>query len=208
MSANTVLVMFGAESCVCVDCNQVYKEGRVMKAVMSILVDNCIDFDGMERSILAKEICWDVGLVGFDSIDQEEKRPKLQRHLAGLPRGIMAPEVYKKVGGRWEAVVFTDMVSDGPMSHGKVFCILARTIFNRWRSIPESKSSGKEGCRGPSLDKVLENRKHWMSIVVDSDPLRMLTMNSVSPSSRVLREEEFVVESDLVDFPFEERRDS
>ncbi|GJT17604.1 hypothetical protein Tco_0876310 [Tanacetum coccineum] len=127
MSANTVLVMFGAESCVCVDCNQVYKEGRVMKAVMSILVDNCIDFDGMERSILAKEICWDVGLVGFDSIDQEEKRPKLQRHLAGLPRGIMAPEVYKKVGGRWEAVVFTDMVSDGPMSHGKV-CVLTESL--------------------------------------------------------------------------------
>ncbi|GJY83419.1 RNA-directed DNA polymerase, eukaryota [Tanacetum coccineum] len=39
--------------------------------------------------------------------------------LVGLPLASWAPEVYKKLGGRWGSSVFTDMVSDGPMSHGK-----------------------------------------------------------------------------------------
>ncbi|GJZ86241.1 RNA-directed DNA polymerase, eukaryota [Tanacetum coccineum] len=39
----------------------------------------------------------------------------------GLPLASWALEVYKKLGGRWGSSVFTDMVSDGPMSHGKEF---------------------------------------------------------------------------------------
>ncbi|GJZ38972.1 nucleotide-binding alpha-beta plait domain-containing protein, partial [Tanacetum coccineum] len=43
----------GAESVGVSDCNKVYKEAG-NEAVMSISVDDCIDLDGMERSILAK----------------------------------------------------------------------------------------------------------------------------------------------------------
>ncbi|GJW68747.1 kinase RLK-Pelle-LRR-XI-1 family protein [Tanacetum coccineum] len=43
----------GAESVGVLDCNKVYKEAG-NEAVMSISVDDCIDLDGKERSILAK----------------------------------------------------------------------------------------------------------------------------------------------------------
>nr|GEY90836.1 cytochrome P450 [Tanacetum cinerariifolium] len=39
--------------------------------------------------------------------------------MVGLPLASWALEVYKKLGGRWGSSVFTNMVSDGPMSHGK-----------------------------------------------------------------------------------------
>nr|GFB74634.1 hypothetical protein [Tanacetum cinerariifolium] len=47
--------------------------------------------------------------------------------VVGLPLASWAPEVYKKLGGRWGSSVFTDMVSDGPMSHGKV-CVLTESL--------------------------------------------------------------------------------
>ncbi|GKF09463.1 hypothetical protein Tco_0043687, partial [Tanacetum coccineum] len=136
----------GAESVGVSDCNKVYKEAG-NEAVMSISVDDCIDLDGMKRSILAKvkdlsvisellkhmssEGFDDVGLryVGgrwvwlkFDSMDQVESID-----LVGLPLASWAPEVYKKLGGRWGSSVFADMVSDGPMSHGKV-CVLTESL--------------------------------------------------------------------------------
>ncbi|GKB94839.1 hypothetical protein Tco_0980976 [Tanacetum coccineum] len=104
------------------------------EALMFISKDDCIDFDGMERSILAKvndlsvitdllkymssEGFIDVGLryVGgrwvwleFDSTDQVESVKN------------------SKLGGRWGCSVFTDMVNDGPMSHGKV-CVLTESL--------------------------------------------------------------------------------
>ncbi|GKB56574.1 5-oxoprolinase-like protein [Tanacetum coccineum] len=146
------------------------------EALMFISEDDCIDFDGMERSILAKvkdlsvitdllkymssEGFVDVGLryVGgrwvwleFDSTDQVEsvKNSKVLNELflelkdvsydfipdercvwidlVGLPLASWAPEVYKKLGGRWGCSVFTDMVNDGPMSHGKV-CVLTESL--------------------------------------------------------------------------------
>nr|GEW29600.1 DUF4283 domain protein [Tanacetum cinerariifolium] len=36
-------------------------------------------------------------------------------------------KVYKKLGGRWGCNVFTDMVNDGPLSHGKV-CVLTESL--------------------------------------------------------------------------------
>ncbi|GKC53711.1 5-oxoprolinase-like protein [Tanacetum coccineum] len=136
------------------------------EALMFISEDDYIDFDGMERSILAKvkdlsvftdllkymssEGFVDVGLryVGgrwvwleFDSTDQVESVKKLKDvsydfipdercvwiDLVGLPLASWAPEVYKKLGGRWGFSVFTDMVNDGPMSHGKV-CVLTESL--------------------------------------------------------------------------------
>ncbi|GJW75950.1 hypothetical protein Tco_0135320 [Tanacetum coccineum] len=126
------------------------------EALMFISEDDCIDFDGMERSILAKvkdlsvitdllkymssEGFVDVGLryVGgrwvwleFDSTDQVEsvKNSKVcvWIDLVGLPLASWALEVYKKLGGRWGCSVFTDMVNDGPMSQGKV-CVLSDSL--------------------------------------------------------------------------------
>ncbi|GKA23833.1 5-oxoprolinase-like protein [Tanacetum coccineum] len=218
------------------DLYKVYKEaGNV--AVMSISVDDCIDLDGMERSILAKvkdlsvisellkhmssEGFDDVGLryVGgrwvwleFDSMDQVEsvKTSKALKEiflefkdvshdfipdercvwidLVGLPLASWAPEVYKKLGGRWGSSVFTDMVSNGPMSHGKV-CVLTESLhrviesfivsyrnrtyriiateFAYWAPNIESMEVNSESnplerkdAEGPSLDESLENEEH------------------------------------------------
>nr|GFD02750.1 hypothetical protein CTI12_AA443780 [Tanacetum cinerariifolium] len=65
----------GAESVGVSDCNKVHKESG-NKAVMSISVDDCIDFDGMERSILAKvkdlsvisELLKHMSSEGFDDV--------------------------------------------------------------------------------------------------------------------------------------------
>ncbi|GJY88699.1 hypothetical protein Tco_0503327 [Tanacetum coccineum] len=160
---------------------------------MSGKYDDCIDLDGKERSILAKvkdlsvisellkhmssEGFDDVGLryVGgrwvwleFDSMDQVE------RDRVGLPLASWAPEVYKKLGGRWGSSVFTDMVSDGPMSHGKSI---------------ESNPLRKD-AEGHSLDESLENKEHLDVDSCDSDSPKNVNNDSVSPSSRVLREED------------------
>nr|GEX19857.1 hypothetical protein [Tanacetum cinerariifolium] len=146
------------------------------EALMFILEDDCRDLDGMERSILAKvkdlsvitdllkymssEGFGDVGLryVGgrwvwleFNSTNQVEsiKNSKVLNELflelkdvsydfvldercvwidlVGLPLASWALEVYKKLGGRWGCSVFTDMVNDGPLSHGKV-CVLTESL--------------------------------------------------------------------------------
>nr|GEU82269.1 NifU-like protein 3, chloroplastic [Tanacetum cinerariifolium] len=148
----------------------------INEALMFISEDDCIDLDGMERSILAKvkdlsvitdllkymssEGLVDVGLryVGgrwvwleFDSTNQVEsvKNSKVLNELflelkdvsydfvpnercvwidvVGMPLASYAPEVYKKLGGRWGCSVFTDMVNDGPLSHGKV-CVLTKSL--------------------------------------------------------------------------------
>ncbi|GKE05461.1 nucleotide-binding alpha-beta plait domain-containing protein [Tanacetum coccineum] len=65
----------GAESVGVSDCNKVYKEAG-NEAVMSISVDDCIDLDGMERSILAKvkdlsvisELLKHMSSEGFDDV--------------------------------------------------------------------------------------------------------------------------------------------
>ena len=175
MSGNNDASNEGAKSVGVSVCNKVNEElGN--EAVMSISVDDCIDLDGMERSILAKvkdlsvitdllkimssEGFDDVGLryVGgrwvwleFDSMDHMEsvKTSKALNEiflkfkdvshdfipdercvwidLVGLPLASWAPEVYKKLGARWGCSVFTDMVKDGPLSHGKV-CVLTESL--------------------------------------------------------------------------------
>ncbi|GKF23232.1 hypothetical protein Tco_0075554 [Tanacetum coccineum] len=92
----------------------------------------------------------------------------------GLPLASWAPEVYKKLGGRWGSSVFTDM-----------FHI-------------------RKDAEGPSLDESLENEEHLDVDSCDSDSSKNVNNDSVSPYSRVLREEDVRgVESDLVD-SFEE----
>ncbi|GJX32021.1 zinc finger CCCH domain-containing protein 19 [Tanacetum coccineum] len=86
------------------------------EALMFISEDDCIDFDD-ERCV------W---------ID-----------LVGLPLASWALEVYKKLGGRWGCSVFTDMVSDGPMSHGKV-CVLTESLHHVLESFKVSLDGGSE----------------------------------------------------------------
>ncbi|GKD96583.1 RNA-directed DNA polymerase, eukaryota, partial [Tanacetum coccineum] len=82
----------GAEFVGVSDCNKVYKEAG-NEAVMSISVDDCIDLDGMERSILAKakdlsvisELLKHMSSEGFDDV--------------GL----------RYVGGRWVWLEFDSM---------------------------------------------------------------------------------------------------
>ncbi|GKA57261.1 hypothetical protein Tco_0756449 [Tanacetum coccineum] len=62
----------------------------------------------------------------------------------------------------------------------------------------------KKDAEGPSLDESLENEEHLDVDSCDSDSPKNVNNDSVSPSSRVLREEDVRgVESDLVD-SFEE----
>ncbi|GKF95424.1 hypothetical protein Tco_0288159, partial [Tanacetum coccineum] len=78
------------------DCNKVYKEAG-NEAVMSISVDDCIDLEGMERSILAKvkdlsvisELLKHISSEGFDDV--------------GL----------RYVGGRWIWLEFDSMDQSG-----------------------------------------------------------------------------------------------
>ncbi|GKG01900.1 hypothetical protein Tco_0306605, partial [Tanacetum coccineum] len=120
--------------------------------------------------------------------------------------------------------MFTDMVSDGPMSHGKV-CVLTESLhrviesfivlyrnrtyriiateFAYWapniESIEvnfESNPLERKDAEGPSL----ENEEHLDVDSCDLDSFKNVNNDSVSPSSRVLREEDVCgVESDLVD---------
>ncbi|GJR59437.1 5-oxoprolinase-like protein [Tanacetum coccineum] len=122
--------------------------------------------------------------------------------------------------------------SDGPMSHGKV-CVLTESLhrvmesfivsyrnrtyriiateFAYWTPNIESMEVNSESnhlerkdAEGLSLDESLENEEHLDVDSCDSDSPKNVNNDSVSPSSRVLREEDVRgVESDLVD-SFEE----
>ncbi|GJZ26094.1 5-oxoprolinase-like protein [Tanacetum coccineum] len=119
-----------------------------------------------------------------------------------------------------------------PMSHGKV-CVLTESLhrviesfivsyrnrtyriiateFAYWAPNIESMEVNSESnplerkdAEGPSLDESLENEEHLDVDSCDSDSPKNVNNDSVSPSSRVLREEDVRgVESDLVD-SFEE----
>ncbi|GKB71361.1 hypothetical protein Tco_0932773 [Tanacetum coccineum] len=89
----------GAESVGVSDCNKVYKEAG-NETVMSISVDDCIDLDGKERSILAK-IVGGVGLVGIDSMESSGKDVQ-DLQTGGFAIGSYGLQrIYKKLGGRW-----------------------------------------------------------------------------------------------------------
>ncbi|GKA89541.1 nucleotide-binding alpha-beta plait domain-containing protein [Tanacetum coccineum] len=113
----------GAESVGVSDCNKVYKEAG-NEAVMSISVDDCIDLDGMERSILAKvkdlsvisELLKHMSSEGFDDVGLRyvEGTLGLMKDVFGIDRSGSAIASWgsrglKKLGGRWEAAVY-DMV--------------------------------------------------------------------------------------------------
>ncbi|GJW27523.1 hypothetical protein Tco_0044398 [Tanacetum coccineum] len=132
----------GAESVGVSDCNKVYKEADLLKHMSSEGFDDVglryvggrwvwLEFDSMDQvesvktSKTLKEIFLEFKDVSHDFIPDE--RCVWIRTWLGLPLASWTPEVYKKLGGRWGSSVFTDMVSDGPMSHGKV-CVLTKSL--------------------------------------------------------------------------------
>ncbi|GJU48660.1 ribonuclease H-like domain-containing protein [Tanacetum coccineum] len=171
-----------------------------------------LEFDSMDQvesvktSKALKEIFLEFKDVSHDFIPDERC---VWIDLVGLPLASWAPEVYKKLGGRWGSSVFTDMfhIVIGLIVLSLLSLHIGRPILNRWRSIPSlsPQSSGKDGMQsGPSLDESLENEEHLDVDSCDSDSPKNVNNDSVSPSSRVLREEDVRgVESDLVD-SFEE----
>ncbi|GJT06697.1 hypothetical protein Tco_0841159 [Tanacetum coccineum] len=106
------------------------------EAVMSISVDDLYDLD-VVRSVL-KDVFW----IG----------------TWWVCMASWAPEVYKKLGGRWGSSVFTDMVSDEPMSHGK-FAYWAPNIESMEVN-SESNPLERKDAEGHSLDESLENKEH------------------------------------------------
>ncbi|GKA27776.1 hypothetical protein Tco_0713944 [Tanacetum coccineum] len=80
----------GAESVGVSDCNKVYKEAG-NEAVMSISVDDCIDLDGKERSILAKvkdlsvisELLKHMSSEGFDDVCNTPKIGSQRKYVMG-----------------------------------------------------------------------------------------------------------------------------
>ncbi|GKB27658.1 hypothetical protein Tco_0867059 [Tanacetum coccineum] len=159
-----------------------------------------LEFDSMDQvervktSKALKEIFLEFKDVSHDFIPDERC---VWIDLVGLPLASWAPEVYKKLGGRWGSSVFTDMVSDGPMSHGKV-CVLTESLhrviesfivsyrnrtyriiateFAYWAPNIESMEVNSESnplerkdAEGLSLDESLENEEH---LDVDKEDVR------------------------------------
>nr|GEY98471.1 hypothetical protein [Tanacetum cinerariifolium] len=208
------------------------------EALMFISKDDCIDLDGMERSILAKvkdlsvitdllkymssEGFVDVGLryVGgrwvwleFDSTDQVEsaKNSKVLNELflelkdvsydfisdercvwidlVGLPLASWALEVYKNLGGRWGCSVFTDMINDEPLSHGKL-CVLTESL-HRDKSMTDSLE--RKDDEGPSLDGGSEHEEpldvdNCDSVSSKDDNNDSDLSSEMSSTSRLMRE--------------------
>ncbi|GJZ94656.1 hypothetical protein Tco_0666859 [Tanacetum coccineum] len=128
----------------------------------------------------------------FDSMDQVES-VKTFKGTGGSAIVIMAPgkESFRvSYRNRTYRIIATEFASWRP-------------ILNRWCQIP-SLMPLERRCRGPSLDESLENEEHLDVDSCDSDSPKNVNNDLVSPSSRVLREEDVCgVESDLVD-SFEE----
>ncbi|GKB78654.1 hypothetical protein Tco_0945549 [Tanacetum coccineum] len=157
--------------------------------------------ESVKTSKALKEIFLEFKDVSHDFIPDERC---VWIDLVGLPLASWAPEVYKKLGGRWGSSVFTDMT----------YRIIA-TEFAYWapniESIEvnsESNPLERKDAEGPSLDESLENEEHLDVDSCDSDSHKNVNNDSVSPSIRVYERMMYVgVKDDLVD-TFEEGQNS
>nr|GEV70911.1 RNA-directed DNA polymerase, eukaryota [Tanacetum cinerariifolium] len=86
--------------------------------------DSTDQVESVKNSKVLNELFLELKYVSYDFIPDEKC---VWIDLVGLPLASWAPEVYKKLGGRWGCSVFTDMVNDGPLSHGKV-CVLTESL--------------------------------------------------------------------------------
>ncbi|GKA44565.1 hypothetical protein Tco_0737289 [Tanacetum coccineum] len=194
----------GAESVGVSDCNKVYKEAG-NEAVMSISVDDCIDLDGKERSILAKvkdlSVISELLFICLLTGTSDDRKMCLDRPV-GLPLASWAPEVYRSwgFGGVSRACLRIGNVNDLCLNLEDTECDIGAPILESMEVIPCLILWKGKDAEGPSLDESLENVEHLDVDSCDSDSPKNVNNDSVSPSSRVLREEDVRgVESDLVD---------
>ncbi|GJR42380.1 hypothetical protein Tco_1310483 [Tanacetum coccineum] len=151
------------------------------EAVMSISVDDCIDLDGKERSILAKvkdlsvisELLKHMSSEGFDDVGL--------RYVGGR-MGLVGFRLY---GSKWksqDSSVKRDIFWSSKMFSRFLFqmerCVwiawwvflaldhgLQRFIIEVWVVGGVSSVFTGHGCEGPVWIESLENEEHWMSIV-------------------------------------------
>ncbi|GJZ70294.1 hypothetical protein Tco_0633844 [Tanacetum coccineum] len=95
--------------------------------------------ESVKTSKALKEIFLEFKDVSHDFIPDERC---VWIDLVGLPLASWAPEVYKKLGGRWGSSVFTDM-----------FCILGGSILNDKVTFESRNPLERKDARGSSLDE-------------------------------------------------------
>ncbi|GKC01785.1 RNA-directed DNA polymerase, eukaryota [Tanacetum coccineum] len=142
-------------------------------------------------SMMLSRLCWgnDGFWLEFDSIDQVESVKILQMQPGGSAIALWAPAVYKEVLGSFVDSLHRVIESFRVSYRNRTYRIIA-TEFAYWAPNIESMEVNSES--NPLERKDAE------------DSPKNVNNDSVSPSSRVLREEDVRgVESDLVD-SFEE----
>nr|GEU76601.1 hypothetical protein [Tanacetum cinerariifolium] len=143
---------------------------------------------GVSRSFLAK--------VKDLSVITDLLKYMSSEDLVGLPLASWALEVYKKLGGRWGCNVFTDMVNDRPLSHGKFVFLQSLYIAPNIESTEDKSmtdSLERKDDEGPSLDG---GPKHEEPLDVDNcdsvsskdDNKDSDSSNEMSSTSRLMRE--------------------
>nr|GEW65934.1 hypothetical protein [Tanacetum cinerariifolium] len=157
--------------------------------------DDCIDLDGMERSILAKvesvknskvlnELFLELKDVSYDFILDERC---VWMDLVGLPLASWAPEVYKKLGGRWGCSVFTDMVNDGLLSHEKALNIESTEDKSMTNSLERKDDEGPSLDGGPKHEEPLDVDNYDLVSSKD-DNNDSDSSSEMSSPSRLMRE--------------------
>nr|GEV35179.1 reverse transcriptase domain-containing protein [Tanacetum cinerariifolium] len=119
--------------------------------------------------------------------------------LVGLPLASWALEVYKKLGGRWGCSVFTDMVNDGPLSHGKAPNIESKEDKSMTDSLERKDDEGPSLDGGPKHEEPLDVDNCDSGLSKD-DNNDSDSSSEMSLTSRLMREVDVRgVDSDHVD---------
>nr|GFA66984.1 RNA-directed DNA polymerase, eukaryota [Tanacetum cinerariifolium] len=142
-SSNEALMFISEDDCIDLDCMErsILSKVKYLSVITDLLkymsyegfVDVCLRYVGgrwvwlkfdstdqvesVKNSKVLNEIFLKLKDVSYDFIPDERC---VWIDLVGLSLASWAPEVYKKLGGRWGCSVFTDMVNDRPLSHGKI----------------------------------------------------------------------------------------
>ncbi|GKA26110.1 RNA-directed DNA polymerase, eukaryota [Tanacetum coccineum] len=139
-----------------------------------------------------------IAMVSFSDWDAWFLSTRLSSKLKSLLEGVF-------LTAWWSIWSFRNrlLFDDVPPRRSRIFDDIVSCSFNcAFNS--ESNPLERKDAEGPSLDESLENEEHLDVDSCDSDSPKNVNNDSVSPSSRVLREEDVRgVESDLVD-SFEE----
>nr|GEU80493.1 hypothetical protein [Tanacetum cinerariifolium] len=141
----------------------------------------------------AKVVLDKLGDVGFgwNLILRISGKRQEFKDLVGLPLALWALEVYKKLGGRWGCNVFTDMVNDGPLSHGKSAYWAPNIESTEEKSMTDSLK--RKDDKGPSSDGGPEHEEpldddNCDSVSSKDDNNDSDLSSEMSSTSRLMRE--------------------